>query len=150
MPSILFVCTANQLRSPIAARKFQQLCSINKKSRWTVESAGTWTDNNLTPPKEFLALGEKVGVSLVGHETTAIETIELTDFDWIVVMEHGHFESMSIEFPEIKKNIHMLTALAGAYPSDIPDPSPLDGKSAAAILTEMITLVEKVYKKIAH
>jgi hypothetical protein len=44
----------------------------------------------------------------------------------------------------------MLTALAGAYPSDIPDPSPLDEKSAAAILTEMITLVEKVYKKIAH
>ena len=43
IPAILFVCTANQVRSPIAAAIFNQIQPV----RFKAESAGTWTKSGL-------------------------------------------------------------------------------------------------------
>jgi protein-tyrosine-phosphatase len=43
-PSVLFVCTANMIRSPIAAALFRSRLA-NKRpdwQEWRIDSAGTW------------------------------------------------------------------------------------------------------------
>ncbi|MGB9521787.1 MAG: low molecular weight phosphatase family protein, partial [Anaerolineales bacterium] len=48
MPSVLFVCTANQCRSPLAQGLFQ-LALNGQLSGWRIDSAGTWAVNGLPP-----------------------------------------------------------------------------------------------------
>ena len=48
MPSVLFVCTANRCRSPMAMAIFRE--KVNKDiagASWRIESAGTWTQRGL-------------------------------------------------------------------------------------------------------
>jgi len=48
MPTILFICTANRYRSPIAEGCFKnEMVKHNQGSDWTVLSAGTWTTDSL-------------------------------------------------------------------------------------------------------
>lgn len=48
MPSVLFACTANRFRSPIAAARFSH-CLQNEVDvqDWRVGSAGTWAEPGL-------------------------------------------------------------------------------------------------------
>ena len=49
MRHILFVCTANQCRSPMAAGLFQrQIEQAGEAERWQIASAGTWAENQRT------------------------------------------------------------------------------------------------------
>ena len=48
MPKVLFVCTANRFRSPLAAAIFKRfLLESQETGRWRVSSAGTWTRSGL-------------------------------------------------------------------------------------------------------
>ena len=47
MTSILFLCTANQIRSPFAAAYFKQLLQHTSYNNWLVDSAGTWATPGL-------------------------------------------------------------------------------------------------------
>ena len=148
MPSILFVCTANQLRSPVAARVFEQSLTAAARKKWQVASAGTWTQAGDRLPRGLARLALKLGVDLAGHNTTPVDAYPLDKFDWIVVMENDHLEGLTVEFPALRGRIHLLTALAGEFPSDIPDPSRLDEEGATALLREMTEMVRRLAAKL--
>ena len=144
MPSILFVCTANLLRSPIAAATFKQHLAEPARKKWRVESAGTWIEPGQAVPRQLGRLGAKLGVDLAGHVTRSVDELDLAGFDTIVTMEDGHSESLGAEFPHLRQRIHLLTELAGTFPSDIPDPAMKDEQGALTLLREMQALVIRV------
>lgn len=148
MPSILFVCTANQLRSPIAAQVFEQSLPAAARKKWQVASAGTWTPAGVRLPRELASVALKLGVDLAGHKTVPVDAYRLEEFDWIVVMENDHLEGLTVEFPPLRQHIHLLTALAGEFPSDIPDPARLDEEGALALLREMAAMVKRLATKL--
>ena len=125
MPSVLFVCRANQFRSPIAAAcLLKNIEPENTDSKWIVESAGTWTKAGLPAPDITLKIANQLGLNgLDRHLTRQIDRKLLNEFDLIIVMELGHKEALYSEFPAVGGRLHLLSELADGFAYDIPDPA---------------------------
>ncbi len=124
MPAVLFVCTANQLRSPIAAACFmRKLTSIGADDTWTVGSAGTWTVAGLPAHPKEIEAAAKLGLDLSAHRTREVDAALLATADLIVVMEHGHKEALEAEFPAVGGRVVLLGSLANIPGSETHDPA---------------------------
>lgn len=83
---VLFVCTGNSFRSPVAEAILRKL-----RPDFTVESAGTeparWIASNA---KEFLKKESAIGY--VKKEPEGLESKNMEDYDVIVAMKEEHKE----------------------------------------------------------
>ena len=112
MPSILFVCTANICRSPMAMALFRAKLGEQADS-WRVESAGTWAaDGEPAHPKAQLAIAER-GLDLSRHYSRSVSRELLRQFNLILTMEISHKEALRLEFPEIAARVHLLSEMVG-------------------------------------
>ncbi len=122
MRRVLFVCTANQCRSPMAAGLFrQQIAQLGETDRWQVSSAGTWAENQ-RPATLFArtAMAER-DIDLNGHRSRLLDGELLRTFDVILVMTRNHQEAIRAEFPEVADKTLMISQLIGQT-YDIVDP----------------------------
>jgi protein-tyrosine phosphatase len=150
MISILFVCTGNQFRSPIAAEAFrEQLARDGRGTQWLVNSAGTWTSNGLRAPDDAMQLARAFGVNIEAHSTRSLDKDLLENADVILVMEVGHKESIQVEFPFSRNKVHLLSQVLEGVPYDIPDPAGSRGE-AREIIRELVEMIrsgaEKIYR----
>ena len=128
MPSVLFVCTANQFRSPIAALYFSRVVSKEEdEADWTVESAGTWTNPGLPVPPFSKRVADLLGLEgLEEHLTRQVDHDLISKYHMIIVMENNHKEAILSEFPIVSDRLYILSELATGIPYDIPDPADPD------------------------
>ena len=123
MPEILFVCTANQFRSPIAAACFvRKLQEKGIPGSWTVTSAGTWTRDGYSAHPAALREATRLGLDLSQHRSREVNAVILESADLVIVMEVGHREALVIEFPQSDGKVALLSELAGDVPVDVIDP----------------------------
>ena len=149
MPSILFVCTANQFRSPLAAAflvKFLE--SENRIDGWTVGSAGTWTEPGRPATALAVRLADRSGLpGLRQHLTREVSQELLDQFDLILIMEMGQLEAIASEFHTVFGRSMLLSEIVDGVPYDIPDPvDPFNDPQDVA--TELQMLIEKGGDKI--
>jgi len=148
MPSVLFVCTGNQFRSPVAAACFKRLLTNQAASKeWGVQSAGTWAIEDQPLPLEAVAAAARLGMNLEDHRTRTISEQMLRDFDLIVVMERGQKEAIGLEFPWAGARVHLLAEMSSVQPGDIPDPNS-EPADADEILQEVCRLVQHGFARI--
>jgi protein-tyrosine phosphatase len=144
MLSILFVCTANQFRSPFAAASLLDwLDRQNMRAGWIVESAGTWAREGM--PALLIARdnADRFGLKgLASHSSRQVSAELLEQYDLIIVMEAGHKEALNAEFKSARGRIFMLSEVIDNTQYDIPDlnllDSPLDG---VEITTKLYNLI---------
>ncbi|MEA4959569.1 MAG: hypothetical protein VB029_07650 [Anaerolineaceae bacterium] len=137
MPRILFVCTANRFRSILAEEFFnRELRTNGNASDWEVTSAGTWVTIPMAPTKEAYVEAQKRGLFLGQRLSKSIESLQVSSFDLIVVMEKGHKEALMTEFPKLKEKIFLLSELGGNIGYSIPDPY-ISGESTISIAAEI-------------
>ena len=122
MPNVLFICTANIIRSPIAsalfARKLEKL-GLNKA--WQTESAGTWALEGYPAARESQQLLKTMGLDLSRHRSRMVNETLLKNADLVLVMEKGHKEALWFEFPAYKDRVYLLSEMCGVE-SDVRDP----------------------------
>jgi len=145
MPSLLFVCTANRIRSPLAEHLFRrQLVAAGENlENWRVESVGTWTRSGLPAMPLAQEVGAELGVDLSAHRSLAIEDAALETYDLIITMEQGQREAIAVEFPAVADRVHLLSHLATGLTYDVADPvgRPLAAyRAAAQELNRLLTM----------
>ena len=120
MPSILFVCTANMCRSPMAMVMFKsQVDQLDEE--WDVASAGTWAGEGArATPMARLSMSAR-GLDLSDHRSQLVGEDLLRSYALILTMERGHKEALGIEFPEVKDKVYLLSEMVGEN-HDIRDP----------------------------
>ena len=112
MRSVLFVCTANLNRSPMAMAILRSKVGAEQPD-WRIESAGTWALEGASPNQNILqALAER-GLELQGHRARMVTRELLQSFNLILTMEEGQKEALQIEFPELAHRVYLLSEMIG-------------------------------------
>jgi len=124
---VLFVCTGNICRSPLAEGVFRRLVDDQGLSeRFEVDSAGTTSFHVGEPPHRGVArLAERHGVHLDGRSRQVSGGEELDDYDWIIGMTPEHTDQLRWMNPEAADRIRLLLEFAGephASASGVHDP----------------------------
>lgn len=149
MPEILFVCTENQFRSPLAAALFEKRLRENGiREGWKVRSAGTWVTRNTGAHPVALREGKKWGLDLSQHATHEVTASLVASADLVIVMTQGQKEALQFEFPGQQQKICMLTELNGIEDGEIPDPVMTDLGTAEAFIEDLSAEIDKAYDEI--
>ncbi|MEI4801101.1 low molecular weight protein arginine phosphatase [Bacillus sp. NPDC077411] len=142
MKRVLFVCTGNTCRSPMA----EALLRYHGKEQFDVQSAGVFAavgSDASTHAKN--ALQEK-GIR-VAHSSKQV-TAELLEWsDVVLTMTTGHRQLLLAHHPEVSEKVYTLYEFVEGTNKDISDPF---GGSLAiykATLEEMEQLVHTLVKK---
>jgi protein-tyrosine phosphatase len=144
MPNVIFICTANICRSPMAEKFFQQqLEQHGLAANYHVSSAGTWAQEGL-PADRIVSriVEEQYGLSLQEHRSKEVNKELLAEQDLILVMEKNQREALQIEFAEKQKKIFLLSEMVGQE-FDIADPhrqTEQDYQKAAQQIYQIITV----------
>jgi protein-tyrosine-phosphatase len=149
MPSVLFVCTANRFRSPIAAAWFARRAQKEGDAQsWSVGSAGTWAEPDLPVIPSAKWMADHLGIDLEAHKSRRINLELLAQYGLILVMEHSHQEALLVEFPEIKDRLFLLAKVAAGVAYDVPDPFVLQDETFLDIARELSDLIDNGFDEI--
>jgi protein-tyrosine phosphatase len=114
-PSVLFVCTANRVRSPMAEVLFRLILEnegLNPQD-WWIESAGTWATEGLPVFEEVQQVLSRRGMDCGEHRSRAVTQDMIAAHNLVLVMEPGHKEALQAEFPKYASKVHLLSELIG-------------------------------------
>lgn len=151
-PSVLFVCTANVCRSPMAESLFRahlQKMLPDKWQTWRVESAGTWAnDGDPISAYSQQALARR-GLISGDHRSRTVTAEMLEQFDLILTMESGHKEAIKAEFPSAARRVFLISEMGGSS-TGVSDPygKSLEAYERTANLLE--TMIAKGFTRIVH
>ncbi len=91
MKKILFVCTGNTCRSPMAEGIFTSLCK-DRGLPYCCESAGLATCTGLPVSENSVEALGQMGIDISRYQSTSIGDIKAEDFDLFAVMTPEHRE----------------------------------------------------------
>ncbi len=131
MPSVLFVCTGNLHRSPMAKYLFKE--KIGAAPGWQITSAGTYTRNGMSTTTEVLTVLKEYSIDASAHRSRVITRRQLMKHHLILCLASNHKEALQAEFPDLKNKIYLLSEMVGKTASvDDPIGGPLVEYEAAA------------------
>lgn len=144
MKRILFVCTVNVCRSPMAKAFFDQSLSSKAGSTALVvtDSAGTTTFDGYYAASGAQKVMRNYGLDLHNHRSKVLTEEMLETADIVFVMEKWHKHVIVSEYPQAESKIHLLTEYVGRT-GDILDPTSGDDsvRACAEELRHLTSLV---------
>jgi protein-tyrosine-phosphatase len=148
--SVLFVCTANQCRSPMAAGLLQALAAQHGEADcWQIQSAGTWAEPDRPATQLAQTVMQQRHIDVTDHRSRPVAAELLKSADVILVMTRHHQEALQAEFPAVQGKILLLSQLVDRK-FDIEDPfgGSLDDYELCAI--DLQNILAEGYDRLAE
>lgn len=141
MSLILFVCTGNLCRSPMAAGLLRhRLAEEGLDTRYRVNSAGVWAVNDQPATDKAIAVMAERGIDITEHIAHTINANDMTEAELILVMTRDHEQVLRNTWPQYGWKVHLLSRMVGKA-KDIQDPyggSVQEYRACANILADYI------------
>ncbi len=123
--SVLFVCTGNLCRSPIAHGFLADALSARGlQDRIFVDSAGTHAREGEPPHPLAIAVAADYGVDIRAQRARQVTTEDFMAFDRIVALDREHLGHLARLQPiQARAKIELLlTGMAASGDAEVPDP----------------------------
>jgi glycine hydroxymethyltransferase len=122
MRKILFICTANICRSPMAEGIWNNLRQSDEFTFLPLaESAGVDGMIGSPPTSQAVSLLKAKGIDIGGHIARQLDRKTLHKATEIVCMTREHRERILGAYPEVKPRVYLLTEFRTDSPSPDPD-----------------------------
>ncbi|MFO7154199.1 MAG: low molecular weight protein arginine phosphatase [Caldicoprobacter oshimai] len=108
MKTVLFVCTGNTCRSPMAEALFKDLAKKNGLDDIKVMSAGLAAIEGDSATPQAIEVMERRGVDLSDHRARNVDASLVEEADLILTMTDRHKSILSSMYPEAASKIHVL------------------------------------------
>lgn len=121
--SVLFVCSANQCRSPMAMALLRDMVIRQSKNPddWRIESAGVWAMPNLIATSGAMICMTAINLSLEDHRSQPVTESLLEKFKLVLCMSEEHKRTLQRNFPEHASKIYLISEMTGEN-SEVSDP----------------------------
>jgi protein-tyrosine-phosphatase len=134
---VLFVCTGNTCRSPMAEGLFRK--AVEGRSDFKVSSAGVAASRGAPCNPETEAILAKRGISMKDFRSRQVSDAILAEATHVFAMTRGHLEVLEEEFPQYADKFYLTCEFA-----DLPK------KGGAADVPDPIGMGRAAYEKVAQ
>lgn len=116
---LLFVCTGNTCRSPMAEAVAR---AVFPKEGYTFSSAGLAVMEPTGASENACLAVEEMGLSLKDHQSHQITLEDIQQADLILTMTGGHKQALAAICQQYQKPLFTLSEFAGKPEEDVVDP----------------------------
>ena len=123
MKTILFVCTGNVCRSPMAEGLFRH--AVKNDGRYRVLSAGVGAVEGQPPSPHAVRALKELGVDISKQRSQMLSGELVQQADYIFGMTHGHVDAVTLLFPQAAEKTFLLREFdetLDIFEKDISDP----------------------------
>lgn len=122
MSTILFVCTGNLCRSPMADGLLsQRLDQEGLDRRYQVSSAGVWAVHGRPASENSVAVMAERGIDISGHIAHTLSAEDMAEADLVLVMSRDHKQMIRNTWPQYDWKVYRLSEAVGKK-KDVKDP----------------------------
>ncbi len=123
MKTILFICTGNVCRSPMAEGLFRKV--MRGRGEFRIFSAGLGAIDGQPPTPHSVTAMKEIGIDISNQRSRALTTDLVRSADLILGMTHGHVDTIALLYPPAAEKTFLLREFDETlepYEKDISDP----------------------------
>src|SRR5439155_9418116 len=123
MKTILFVCTGNICRSPMAEGLFRH--AVKGRSDFRVLSAGVGAVDGLPPSEHAVRALKELGIDISKQRSRMLTAELIHEADYNFGMTHSHINAITMLYPQAAEKTFLLREFdetLDSYENDISDP----------------------------
>ncbi|MBI4371604.1 MAG: low molecular weight protein arginine phosphatase [Elusimicrobia bacterium] len=146
---LLFVCTGNTCRSPMAQFLLQRLAG-EAGLPWSASSAGVAAvPGSPLNPAAARALAAR-GVAGARHAARPLDQALLDEADAVYALAREHRDAVAARFPKSAAKVKVLREDAGLAGHDVPDPLGADDAAYAACAASIEEALKLILRRETH
>ena len=123
MKTILFVCTGNICRSPMAEALFRH--AVKDRGDYRVRSAGVGALDGQPSSLHAVRALQELGLDMSGQRSRQLTRELVQEADYVFGMTHGHVDAVSMLYPQAAEKVFLAREFdeaTGSFDKEILDP----------------------------
>ena len=142
MDKIVFICTGNTCRSPMAEGLFKALNGEQKTGLEAI-SAGIFTNNGMSASENAVIAAKELGADISNHKSQMLNGDIVNDAKYLVCMTGAHYDQILLKFPNVSDKLFTLS------PTDIDDPFGGNIDEYRSCATQIKSAVESIIERLS-